>query len=263
MTILKGATSRLDGATPNAAPSLFQVRRLCAGEWQNIIEEAAPEASLRILYEGGESRLWASPHEAADLAAGHVLLDCLHDAAPDCPSSRGIPPAEAREQDGAWRVTLLPQSALSRTEAKSFGSLRPEDLVERMAEFLNAVALGACAGSRHRAALFHAAAGRFACVAEDLGRHNCLDRLAGHIALSGGSARTDPAEHVLFVTARVTAGLYCKARRLGARCLVGRTAVGSAAVEMARKQGVGLIGFCRPEEERFTVYNDPLGWFAA
>ena len=228
-----------------------------------IDEVAAREVSLRILHADGEARLWAWPHECAELAAGHVLLDCLHDAAPDCPSPRGLPPVEVREEDGAWHVTLPPWTVTPPTGAKIFAAPRPADLLAHMAEFIQAPGFWDDTGCYHRAALVHAATGRFARVAEDIGRHNCLDRLAGHIALSGGCARTDPAEHILFVTARITASLYCKARRLGADCIVSRAAITSASLEMARKQGVTLIGFCRPEEERLTVFSDPPGRFTA
>jgi FdhD protein len=228
-----------------------------------IDELAAREVSLRILHAAGESRLWAWPHECAELAAGHVLLDCLHDAAPDCPSPRGLPPVEVREEDGAWRVTLPPWTAPPPTGPKIVAAFRPADLLAKMAEFIQAPGFWDDTGCYHRAALLHAGAGRFARVAEDIGRHNCLDRLAGHIALSGGRARTDPAEHILFVTARITASLYCKARRLGVRCIVGRGAVSSASIEMAQQQKVSLIGFCRPEEERLTVFSDPRGRFTA
>ena len=226
-----------------------------------IDEVAAREVSLRILHAAGESRLWAWPHECAELAAGHVLLDCLHDAAPDCPSPRGLPPVEVREEGGAWRVTLQPWTAMPPTGANTFAALRSEDLLAKMVEFIQAPGYWDDTGCYHRAALLHADTGRFARLVEDIGRHNCLDRLAGHIALSGGWQRTDPAEHILFVTARITASLYCKARRLGVRCIVGRGAVSSASIEMAQQQDVSLIGFCRPEEERLTVFSDPRGRF--
>ena len=249
-------------AQPDAVePMPLQARQWRAGQWRTIPEAVAREIPLRILFPGGETRLWAWPHECAKLAAGHVLLDCLHDAAPDCPSPRGLPPVEAQERDGAWHVTP-PVTAVLRTRAASFAAPLPADLLAHMAEFLHAPGVWDGTGCYHRAALLHAATGRFVRVAEDIGRHNCLDRLAGHIALSGGCARMDP-DYILFVTARISASLYCKARRLGVRGVISRAAVTSAAVEMARRQAVTLIGFCRPEEERFTVFSDPQGRFTA
>jgi FdhD protein len=192
-----------------------------------------------------------------------VLLDCLHDAAPDYPSPCGLPPAEVRERDGAWHVTLLPSTVPSRTGVETFALPQPADILAHMTEFIHAHGFWGGTSCHHRAALLHAATGIFAHMTEDIGRHNCLDRLAGHIALSGGCGRMEPAEYILFVTARISASLYCKARRLGVRCIVSRTAVTSASIEMAQKQGVILIGFCRPEEERLTVFSDPQGRFTA
>jgi len=196
------------------------------------------------------------------LAAGHVLLDCLHDAARDCPSPRGLPPVDVRKQDDAWRVTLLSPDAATREQSAIFVP-EPAELLARMAECIRLPGLWDGTGCYHRAALFHAAAGTFVRVVEDIGRHNCLDRLAGHIALAGGSGRMPPADCILYVTARISASLYCKARRLGVRCIVSRSAVTSAAIEKAKTQAVTLIGFCRPEEERLTVFCGPGGRFAA
>ena len=83
------------------------------------------------------------------------------------------------------------------------------------------------------------------------------DRLAGWACLNG----IDPAETVLFVSARITSSLYAKARRAGFSFLISRSAVTSTPVEMARQQNrlhpahpVTVVGFCRPREERLTVF---------
>ena len=95
------------------------------------------------------------------------------------------------------------------------------------------------------------------CSSDLIGRHNCLDRLAGWACLNG----IDPAETVLFVSARITSSLYAKARRAGFSFLISRSAVTSTPVEMARQQNrlhpahpVTVVGFCRPREERLTVF---------
>lgn len=244
---------------PNTAP--LPLRALCVknGVAREINEAAAREVPLTVRWGGGEARLWAWPHDRERLAAGHVLLDCLHDAAPDEPSPRGLPPVLVHgEEDGALRVELLPAPPPP-PPAPPPPPLHAAELIHRMAAFIKLPGLWDDTGCYHRAALLDPDTGLLVHLAEDIGRHNCLDRLAGHIALSGGSALLDPARLALLVTARITASLYCKARRIGLRTLISRSAVTSASFEAAGRQGVTLAGFCRPEENRLTVFADPAG----
>ena len=57
----------------------------------------------------------------------------------------------------------------------------------------------------------------------------------------------------------MTASLFAKARRAGFTWIVSRSAVTTASVDMAREQGVTLVGFARDREERFTVFTDRAG----
>ena len=91
-------------------------------------------------------------------------------------------------------------------------------------------------------------------VAEDIGRHNCLDRLAGFCARQN----LESAAYALSISARITGSLYAKARRAGFALLVSRGAVTGAALTAAMAQDITL-GFCRPAEERLTVFCDSAG----
>ena len=139
--------------------------------------------------------------------------------------------------------------------------MTPDAIVKHMDAFLTLE--GSCpllwesTGCFHRAGMFDPNTGTFLRLAEDIGRHNCLDRPAGWACLNG----IDPAETVLFVSARITSSLYAKARRAGFSFLISRSAVTSTPVEMARQQNrlhpahpVTVVGFCRPREERLTVF---------
>ena len=89
-------------------------------------------------------------------------------------------------------------------------------------------------------------------LAEDIGRHNCIDRLAGWAWRAGVA----PEECLLLLSARITGSLYERAHLAGFRFLVSRAAVTTAATTRAERDGVTLIGFCRPRERRFTVFAD-------
>ena len=110
-------------------------------------------------------------------------------------------------------------------------------------------------GCFHRAALYDTSAGEFVARAEDIGRHNCLDRLAG----AGIRQSLCLPELVLFLSCRVTASMMHKALRAGIRLVVSRSAVTGAALAAAQEAGAALVGFARDAEERFTVFTDPSG----
>lgn len=254
-----------DGPAPGPAPLHLSARRFCKGRWEKLPELAACEESVCVFHAGGSSRLWAWPHDLEDLALGHVLLDCTPQAGHE-PGDTPVPLRAGRvEQLSApeglhcLRVSFPEESEPAcrpnwpriSERTSMLPHLSAADLLARMTEFFAAPGLWDGTGSFHRAGLFHPNHGLLR-VAEDIGRHNCLDRLAGFCARQGH----DPAAHALFVSARITGSLYAKARRAGFVLLASRGAVTSAALTAARAHGASLVGFCRPAEKRLTVFCD-------
>lgn len=87
--------------------------------------------------------------------------------------------------------------------------------------------------------------------AEDLGRHNTLDRIAGEALLKGIELQGKQ----LVTSGRISTEMVAKAARLGITLIASRTSPTQAAVELADQAGITLIGYVRGGS--FEVYSHP------
>jgi FdhD protein len=86
--------------------------------------------------------------------------------------------------------------------------------------------------------------------AEDIGRHNTLDKIAGLCLLNN----IWPGSRILITTGRISSEMLQKAARLNAPILISRTSPSSLSIEMAERYGITLIGYAR--KHRFNVYSN-------
>ena len=105
-------------------------------------------------------------------------------------------------------------------------------------------------GGVHSAAIGDTA-GRLLLHAEDIGRHNTVDRLAGEALL-----REIPlAGTVLVTSGRVSAEMAAKAALLGIAVVASRTSPTDMAIRICEEAGITLLGYLRGN--RFTAYTYP------
>jgi FdhD protein len=86
--------------------------------------------------------------------------------------------------------------------------------------------------------------------AEDIGRHNTLDKIAGLCLMQD----IFPEKRILITTGRISSEMLQKAARLTAPILISRTSPSSLSIEMAERYGITLIGYAR--KHRYNVYSN-------
>lgn len=123
------------------------------------------------------------------------------------------------------------------------------DAVGRLVEMLfEAQTLYRATGGVHTSALSDGE--KILVAAEDIGRHNTLDKIAGLCLMRN----IFPENRVLITTGRISSEMLQKAARLNAPILISRTSPSSLSIEMAERYGITLIGYAR--KHRYNVYSN-------
>jgi FdhD protein len=201
-------------SAPEAFP--YETTECHRGPWPRTLDLSVPVEQLSL--EGHERRLVSA---SSCGLCGKTSLGSLEEAVPDLTEAE------------AGRPTIAPERVLSMQHA-----MRAEQLAfER-------------SGGTHAAAAF-SAAGEMLALAEDIGRHNAVDKVIGQLLLEN---RLEDA-WAMTVSGRVSFEIVSKAARAQLSLLIAVSAPSSLSVELAHKSGMTLIGFCR--QGRFNVYTHP------
>jgi len=88
-------------------------------------------------------------------------------------------------------------------------------------------------------------------IAEDVGRHNAVDKIIGWTLLNRVSFKGK----IMLVSGRISSEMALKTAKWKIPLIVSRTAPTSLAIEFAEKAGLTLIGFLRGQ--RFNIYSHP------
>ena len=89
------------------------------------------------------------------------------------------------------------------------------------------------------------------CLAEDIGRHNAVDKTIGYMLLENISFQGK----IMLASGRLSSEIVSKCAKWGIPIVASRTSPTSLAVEIAQKAGLTLVGFVRAG--RMNIYANP------
>jgi FdhD protein len=119
--------------------------------------------------------------------------------------------------------------------------VRPETLAARMKDLFGAAVHYQASRGIHGAALSDGE--HLLVVAEDVGRHNAVDKVTGEALLRSIPTR----DRILLSTGRISSEMLLKAARMGVPVVASRTSPTEMAVALAEQLGITVCGYVRPE----------------
>lgn len=227
--------------TPGEDPDLILGLLFAEG----LIRNAAECRSLTPLPGSGAAEIWQvelrrDPEEMASSGAG-VAQQPIGARSPE--PHRTLPGTSSCGLCGktAWEEAVPPESGVRETR------LTVEALFSGFAAMRRSQGQFERTGGTHAAAAMDAE-GRVLAFAEDIGRHNAVDKVVGRLLAEG----TLPQAAALLASGRLSYEITAKVYRAGIPVLAGVSAPSSLAVASAEAFGLTLLGFCRGT--RATAY---------
>lgn len=251
--------ARHDGAVP------LEVQRF-DGDWEQRETEVIEEGQLTVFVNGHELvSLMCTPRDPLQLALGFLANEQLLSnygevevqhvcAAGDCVDLWLSVPVWDRPRrkvitSGCGGGLTFADLAAEQAPVLSEMTVEPRRLGELMQELQRKDSLYARARGVHSSALSDGE--RLLLLAEDIGRHNTLDRLRGECLRQG----IDPAGKLLLTTGRISSEMIHKAAVMGCPIVASRTSPTSLSVGLAQEWNIALCGYVR--RTSMNVYAHP------
>jgi FdhD protein len=241
------------------------LRKYRMGVWETLPAKVIGESSVTLTVNG---EVWlglmCTPTDLEALAVGFIANEGLIHSRDEIVSVRVCPAGDnvdvwlnhTIERPQRWRRTSGCSGGMSAASLQEPFAIRPLDqplapqtLLNFMGMLYQSQALYRETGGVHTSAVCDGRAIVF--QAEDVGRHNSLDKLAGRMLLEG--IEVEPL--ILLTTGRISSEMLQKSARMGAVIVASRTSPTSLSVQLAEQWGITLVGYAR--RDQFTVYAHP------
>jgi len=247
-------------------PSTRKIIRVVEGQSEQAERKVVAEYPLRLRVNGRDlATLVCSPHQLNFLLAGFFRLQGFIDSLDDILSmgvcdDYGLAELRIRtELPERLQPTLtsgcgtgiaynLPQSLLDLSQQHQ-RSYKSECLFRLMKNLQSQAEQYRSHGGIHSAAIGDADG--LLLYAEDIGRHNTLDRLAGEALFK----KVELQDKMLVTSGRVSTEMVAKAARLGIGLVASRTSPTDKAIELCEQAGITMIGYLRGNN--MEIYSHP------
>ena len=236
------------------------------GGWQRVEAEVIEEGFITIFTNGRElATLMCTPRDPLQLALGFLANEefinsynevkiahiCNGGGCVDLWLSHSVWDKPRRKiiTSGCGGGLTFSDLAAYQEPIQDDRRIDPGRLGELIVQLQNQDSLYARARGVHTSALSDGEKLLF--VAEDVGRHNTLDRLRGECLRQG----VDPAGSILLATGRISSEMINKAAKMGCPIVASHTSPTSMSVDLAREWNITLCGYVR--RNRMNVYAHP------
>ena len=135
-------------------------------------------------------------------------------------------------------------------------STTPDVILKAFNRLQTKESLYARARGVHAAGLLDLNNGELIIVAEDIGRHNTIDKLRGACLLEG----IPTINRALLTTGRISSEMLRKGALMGCQVIASRTSPTSFALELAKTWNITLIGYARHGKIRVYCFPERLGF---
>lgn len=248
--------SLLKGASPDIICSC-----LSSGKWQNTSTAVPREIALAIYVDTQELvTILCTPTKLNCLVLGFLYSEgvianmsdvasmriCEEDSLADVRLSKSgfKPPTRRTLTSGCGGGVTF---ATEKHKLESGLVVKGDEVLSLMKQLNERAELYKYCGGVHTSALGDNSS--LLAVAEDIGRHNTLDKIMGECLLRKLSTR----DKVLITTGRISSEMLSKAARMMTPIVVSRSSPTDHAIALAKDLGITLIGYVRGN--RLSVYS--------
>ena len=249
---------------PGAQPTIYLVPQ--AGAWHSVDGAVIEETTVCLYVNGREfATLMASPVDLEALAVGFLYTEGIiqgwADIAALTQSHQGtcvdiwlhdtttpLPQRAIRTSGCSGGVTFDDLSA-ARDPLPLGAGVTAQQVIDRYLDLHGVSRLYPLARGVHGSALCTPMS--LLLWAEDVGRHNTLNKLAGQALLQG----IPTSDCLIVTTGRISSEMLGKAAKLGVSLIASRTSPTNRSLALARAWNITVIGYLR--RDSFRLYTVP------